>query len=172
MTEKAKISLLYFATLAGIVMLIGSLFLAPYSKCRSPAISGFLYALFSPTCHQMPSRCFFVYGYPLTVCARCLGIYCGFLLGTLVLPFFNGLSNTNVPKAKTFILLSLPIVSDAAGNFLGIWSSPNWIRLLTGILWGIALPFYFLAGLVDLLLRKKEKSIPPKKRSEQSRIPG
>lgn len=163
MTIKTKISLLYFSTLAGIIALMGTIFLAPYLKYRSHALSGFLYALFSPTCHQIPSRCFSLYGYPMAVCARCLGIYGGFFLGTLIVPFFKRFSTLDLPKAKTFILVSLPIAVDAAGNLLQIWSSPNWIRLLTGILWGTMLPFYLLTGLMDLLLRKKGKSFSPKK---------
>jgi uncharacterized membrane protein len=162
MTIKTKTSLLYFTTLAGLAAWIGGIFLAPWLKYRSQDLSGFLYALFSPTCHQIPSRCFSFYGYPLAVCARCLGIYCGFLLGTLILPFSTRFSTLDLPKAKTFILISLPIAVDAAGNVLQIWSSPNWIRLLTGILWGILLPFYLLTGLMELLLRKKGKSYPPR----------
>jgi uncharacterized membrane protein len=157
MTSKTKIAFIYFITLIGIITWIGGIFLAPYLKSQSSPFSGFLYAVFSPTCHQIPSRCFYAYGYPAAVCARCLGIYCGFLFGTLIFPFTKGFSPIDFPKAKTFILISIPIVIDTAGNFLRIWTSPDWVRFLTGILWGIILPFYFLAGLTDFLLHNRKE---------------
>jgi uncharacterized membrane protein len=45
---------------------------------------------------------------------------------------------------------------DAAGNLLGIWTSLNAVRFLTGIVWGLILPFYFLVGLLDYILHKKK----------------
>lgn len=34
----------------------------------------------SRICHQHPDRCFYVFGQPLALCARCLGIYSGFVI--------------------------------------------------------------------------------------------
>ena len=159
MTAKKKIILIYLITLIGIIVWIGSIFLAPYLKSLSSPFSGFIYAVFSPTCHQISSRCFHAFGYPMAVCARCLGIYSGFLLGTLFYPVVKGVTAPSLPKARTFILISIPIVLDAAGNLLNIWTSPDWVRFLTGILWGLILPFYFLAGLADYLLRRGKKPL-------------
>lgn len=155
MTTKAKFVLIYSVTLTGIITWIAVIFLAPYLKSQSSPFSGFIYAIFSPTCHQIPSRCFYAFGHPLAVCARCLGIYCGFLLGISIFPFVKGFGTPALPKAKTFILLSIPIVLDTGGNLLGIWTSPDWVRFLTGIVWGLILPFYYLAGLADFFLREK-----------------
>ena len=122
MTPKAKIVIIYFVNLIGIIAWLGGIFLTPYLKSQYSPLSSFLYAIFSPTCHQIPSRCFNVFGYPLAVCARCLGIYAGFSIGTLIFPALRGFSTLNMPKAKTFILFSLPIVMSTAGNFMQIWS--------------------------------------------------
>jgi uncharacterized membrane protein len=157
MTAKTKLVLIYIFTLTGIIIWIGTIFLAPYLKSQSSPFSGFIYAVFSPTCHQISSRCFYAFGYPVAVCARCLGIYSGFLFGTLFYPVVKGSSAPTLPKARIFILLSIPIVLDAAGNLLNIWTSSDWARFLTGLLWGLILPFYFLAGLTDYLLRRREK---------------
>jgi uncharacterized membrane protein len=35
-------------------------------------------------CHQNPSRCLLIDGHPLALCARCLGVYAGFLSWPLV----------------------------------------------------------------------------------------
>ncbi len=158
MTAKSKIILIYFATLSGILIWLAALFYAPYLKSQSSPYSGFLYALFSPTCHQIPSRCFYAFGNPVAVCARCLGIYAGFTLGTIIFPFVKGFSKPSMPKAKTLILLSLPIFIDATGNLLGLWASSGWVRLLTGAILAVILPFYFLAGLTDYLLRNKKRT--------------
>ena len=157
MTKKTKIAFVYIITLIGIITWIGAIFYAPYLRSQSSPFSGFLYAVFSPTCHQIPSRCFYAFGYPAAVCARCLGIYCGFLLGILIFPLTKGFASPTLPKAKTFILISIPIIIDAAGNLLGIWISSDWVRFITGILWGLILPFYFLAGLTDYFLHKKQR---------------
>ncbi len=154
MKMKTKIAVIYIVTLTGITIWIGAIFGAPYFRSQSSSFSGFLYAVFSPTCHQIPARCFYIFGYPMAVCARCFGIYSGFLLGTLIFPLIKGFSAPAMPKAKTIIFISIPIVIDAGGNLLGIWASSDWIRFLTGTVWGLALPFFFLAGLTDYILNK------------------
>jgi uncharacterized membrane protein len=156
MAAKNVIILIYILTLLGIILWIATIFLAPYLASESSPFAGFIYALFSPTCHQIPSRCFFVFGYPLAVCARCLGIYAGFLGGTLVYPFLKGFHSPSLPRAKNFIFVSFPIVLDTAANLVGIWKSSEWLRFLTGLLWGIILPFYFLAGFSEVFLRKRK----------------
>jgi len=158
MTAKTKFTIIYIATLIGILLWIGALFYAPYLKSISSPFSRFLYAVFSPTCHQNPSRCFYAFGNPVAVCSRCLGIYAGFFLGTLIFPLVKGLSTPVMPKAKTLILLSIPIFIDATGNLVGLWTSPIWVRFLTGFIWAIILPFYFLAGLADYILHKRKHS--------------
>lgn len=157
MTTKTKIAFIYITTLIGIITWIGAIFYAPYLKSQSSPFSGFLYVVFSPTCHQIPSRCFYAFGYPAAVCARCLGVYSGFLLGALIFPVVKGFSTPTMPKAKTIILISIPIIADTAANILGVWTSTHWVRFVTGILWGLILPFYFLAGLTDYFLRKKKR---------------
>jgi uncharacterized membrane protein len=157
MTVQRKIIFIYLITLIGGLIWIAAIFYAPYLKSQSSPFSGLLYAAFSPTCHQIPSRCFYAFGYPAAVCARCLGIYTGFFLGSLLFPFVKGFSSVTMPKAKTLILISLPIFVDAAANIIGIWTSHHWVRFITGSLWGLILPFYFFAGITDIMLRKGKK---------------
>jgi len=156
MTAKNKIILVYFSTLTGITIWLGTIFLAPYLESESSRFAGFIYALFSPTCHQIPNRCFYVFGYPMAVCARCLGIYTGFFTGTLIYPFLKGFSSHSLPQTRILILVSVPIVLDTAANFLGMWTSAGWVRFLTGQAWGTILPFYFLTGLSDYFIRRRQ----------------
>ena len=146
-----KILLVYFATLFGILVFIGLIFLAPYFNNRSSILGNIIYLVFSPLCHQNASRCFYFLGYPLAVCARCLGIYIGFMLGTFLYPAVRGFSSIYLPQTKLFLCLSAPVVLDTLGNFLLIWSTPGWIRFVFGLTWGWILPFYFITGVVDFL---------------------
>jgi len=155
MSTKNKIFFVYLLTLTATLFWLVLIFLAPYLRSKSSPLAGFLYALFSPTCHQIPSRCFKTFGYPLAVFTRCLGIYAGFLAGTLVYPVIRGFSAPPLPRVKILVCFSAPIVVDTAGNFLSIWSSSGEARFLTGFFWGIILPFYVLAGVTDCILRSK-----------------
>jgi uncharacterized membrane protein len=155
MRRKNKILLIYFLTACGIIVWLFLIFLAPYLKSRSSVWNTYVYALFSPFCHQIPSRSFSVFHHPLAVCARCLGIYLGFLVGIALYPFVKGYSEISLPKAKTFIFVSLPIVIDTAGN-LFLWMSPSWLRFLLGAVWGVILPFYFIAGIADYFVNIRQ----------------
>jgi uncharacterized membrane protein len=145
-----KIHTIYFLTLLGVILWIAAVFTAPYLKSQSSVFGNLIYAIFSPTCHQIPSRCLTLYGNPLAVCTRCLGIYIGFFLGTSLFPVLGQLSSEALPKAKLLILMSLPIVIDTASNVVSLWASPHWLRLATGLIWGAILPFYFIPGITDV----------------------
>jgi len=154
---KNRILLVYLASLGGILAWLGAIVLAPYLRSRGNPLGKFLYFCFSPVCHQIPGRSFSTFGYPMAVCARCLGIYSGFLAGMGFYPLLRGFAELRLPKMKIFLAFSLPIVADTAGNLLGLWASTNVLRLATGILWGAVLPFYFVTGLAELASRAKKR---------------
>lgn len=166
MKTKSKILSVYIFCLVGIIIWIGAMFLAPYLRCESLPSNFFVYAIFSPVCHQIPSRSFHVFGYPLAVCVRCLGIYFGFFVGTALYPILQGFSSLTLPKNRAFLILSFPIVLDTIGNFFHIWSTSNGMRFAIGFLWGIILPFYFILGIADLILHFTQKKGRNKKSLE------
>jgi uncharacterized membrane protein len=145
---------LFTVTLAGALAWLSAIFVAPYLMRRAPGAANFVYGLFSPVCHQIPARCLTFQGYPLAVCGRCLGIYAGFLAGLLLYPFARGFSRIALPSGRLFLALSIPIGLDFAGGLTGIVASPIGVRFATGILWGSILPFYFMAGVSEFLLRR------------------
>ncbi len=155
-----KVILIYMLILAGAVLLMTTIFMAPFLKSKLPFVSDLLYAVYSPLCHQNPSRCFVFFGYPLAVCTRCLGIYAGFLLGTCFYPLFRNLRIQSLPRREVLIALSLPIVIDATGNLILLWMTNEWIRLFTGVLWGSILPFFLIPGLIDMVLNKISSAKP------------
>jgi len=141
---------IYFLILLGIVFWIAAVFAAPYLKSQSSPYGKLIHDVFSPTCHQIASRCLTLYGHSLAVCSRCLGIYAGFFFGTILFPLFRGFSSESLPKVRIFILMSFPIAIDVAANVVSLWSSTHWLRLSTGLIWGVILPFYFIPGIMDV----------------------
>ena len=146
----------YVLTVAGTAIWILAIFLAPVLAGRGSAgAARLIYAAFSPICHQVPGRCFTFHGHPLAVCGRCLGIYTGFAAGLVLYPFVRGFSKLELPSARVFLPLTLPMAVDGAAGILGIWTSPIGLRFATGIVWGTVLPFFFVTGLADLLLARR-----------------
>jgi uncharacterized membrane protein len=154
--SSAAVGLIYGLTAVGSLLWLGGIFLAPYLRSHSSPGQGLIYFLYSPFCHQIPARCFHVFGAPLAVCARCAGIYSGFFVGVGLYPLWRGFHRVELPASKVFILMSLPIVLDSAGNFLRLWQTSNWVRLATGILWGVILPLYLITGLADLVTSRRK----------------
>jgi len=145
----------YILTFILFAVFLSGIFLAPWLRSRSSVWASLVYTVYSPFCHQIPDRSLSCFGYPLSVCTRCLGINLGFLLGLVIYPFIRGWRQVRVPEKKVFFLLSAPIVLDTAANFIKLWRSPNAVRLATGLLWGVLLPFYFITGVVDFLRRRR-----------------
>lgn len=98
-------------------------------------------------CHQLPERSPVFYDtivFPL--CFRCAGLYIGFLCGYLSLGLGGGFCR-RFPSLGAAVAASFSVVPlwfDGWGNFLHLWSSPAWLRGLTGLTAGAALPFLTL----------------------------
>lgn len=157
MTHQNRVRFVYLTTLIGVSLLIGSILMAPFLKQIDSPLGGVLYSAFSPVCHQIESRCIFLFGFPLAVCARCFGIYVGFLAGILTYSCVRGFTDLRMPKTKYFFLVSLPIVLDTSGNFWGLWSSPSWLRFIFGSIWGHILPYYFITGVCEFVFHLKKR---------------
>jgi uncharacterized membrane protein len=143
----------------GVTLWLALIFLAPWLAARGASSSArVIYAAFSPTCHQIAGRCFALGGQPLAVCGRCLGIYAGFAAGLALYPFVRGFSKLALPKARLFLLLTLPLAVDGTAGLLGVWRSPIGLRFATGLLWGTVLPFYFVTGVADLVRTRRERA--------------
>lgn len=147
--------MVYALTAAGTLAWLVGIILAPYLRSRGVRWGPLLYALYAPVCHQLPTRSLRAWGFPLGVCARCLGIYIGFGAGILAFPFVRGFRRVHRPDARIFLALSAPIILDTAGNFLGIWAASSPVRLATGFLWGLILPDYLITGFAELRFRRR-----------------
>jgi len=86
---------------------------------------------FALVCHQRPERSFWMFGAPVAVCARCLGIYLGAAFGLLLRLSRRGAILLLIGAAALNLL-------DAASESFGLHS--NWLeaRFVLGLLLGAA----------------------------------
>ncbi len=88
-------------------------------------------AFFSKLCHQRPDRVLYLFGAPTAVCARCLGIYAGAAVGSL-LRLKHRLAFRCLGAALALNLL------DVAAESIGLHGNMPLLRLLIGATLGIA----------------------------------
>jgi len=157
--ERRTLIRLYAATLAAGLLWMAAIMLAPWLAGRAPRMAAYLYACFTPLCHQLPERSFSLFGHPLAVCARCTGLYAGALAGLIGYPRFRGFAAVRLPDIRLLLLLATPIAADAAARWIGLWSSGNTVRFLTGFAAGSLLPYYFLTGVGEWLLSRRHIEI-------------
>jgi uncharacterized membrane protein len=119
-------------------------------------LAGVVRIFFSPICHQIPERSFFINGHPLAVCARCTGIYAGFFLGLLIYPFHKIPGDFNAPPIRVLWIAALPTASEWLLSHTCGLDSSNWVRCSAGAVIGAALAFWVLPAVFELLGIKKQ----------------
>ncbi|GAB4093321.1 DUF2085 domain-containing protein [Flaviaesturariibacter terrae] len=85
------------------------------------------------SCHRKPERSFFWKGRQFPVCARCTGIY----LGYLTFPFFN--FEFWYLASGWALLLMAPTIIDGLTQAYLRRESTNWLRFSTGLAAGTGL---------------------------------
>jgi uncharacterized membrane protein len=134
---------------------VGLVLLAPLLRAEGwPLLSLAVYKGFAGACHQMPERSFHLRGFPLAVCARCLGLYAGCLAGVVAYPLARGLARTEVPRRAWLLLAAVPTSIDFLLGVTGLWENTHWSRFLTALVLGAAAAFYVVPGVVELASRR------------------
>jgi uncharacterized membrane protein len=121
---------------------------------------------FSPICHQDPSRSICVAGKPLAVCARCAGIYLGFILAVAALWMFRRRPG-EISRPVMIGCLAPMALEAVSSKILGLGTG-QWIRAASGIpagalaAWGvwIALTELFQTVNIQPLKLKGSKVMP------------
>ena len=119
----------YWLLVAGSLAWLALVFLAPWARSQDWTWGGLLYFFFRPICHQMAERSFSCFGYPLAACHRCVGLYAGFTVGLLVLPYLHGLRAFLLARSRVILLFFAPLAIDVA---LYKWNVPM-SRFATGL---------------------------------------
>lgn len=109
-------------------------FAAPLRQSTGGFPNGeFIYRLLSLICHQLPSRSFWILGFPCGLCSRCLLGYFGIALAAL----FVSRPQKYSRRALLGIVLLLPVILDISiWNAIG-YQSGNPARAVTGLTGGI-----------------------------------
>ncbi|HHN82026.1 MAG TPA: DUF2085 domain-containing protein [Methanomicrobia archaeon] len=123
---------------------VGGILLAPVLASHGSELAPYVYESYARVCHQRLERTMVVMGEPMAVCARCFGIYAGFLLGTVLYPLYARLEKRGPPDIRHVLVAVLPLAIDGGTQLLGLRESTNVIRLLTGGLFGIVFVQYFI----------------------------
>ena len=96
-------------------------------------LAGVLYLFGSTICHQIPERSFHVDGAQLPVCARCLGIYLGGVLG-----FASGVAGIRARDRRLLIAGAVPTMLTVALEWMGLWFPSNAVRAAAAVPLGAA----------------------------------
>jgi uncharacterized membrane protein len=136
--------------------------LAPWLRSRGLFLwAQAVYQLFGAACHQIPERSFHFRGFPLAVCARCVGMYVGAAAGLLAYPLLRRpLARTDAPPRAWLLLAALPTSLDFLLGVLGFWENTHASRFSTALLLGAASAFFIMPGLADLASRNFRQFFP------------
>lgn len=114
-----------------------------------------------PVCHQLPEHSLFAGGLQYPLCARCTGIYLGFLTGVAGLAIQGRLRAGRLPSGGTLAVLFLAIglmAADGFNSLLGasgdsrlLYETTNLLRITTGLSAGVALSLLLVPMLNDSL---------------------
>jgi uncharacterized membrane protein len=96
-------------------------------------------------CHQIEDRSLVVAGEALAVCARDTGIYIGIFSTLIYLHIFKRNKRITIPSIRISLLLLLflvPLIVDGVGSYTHLFATNNLRRLITGITFGLVLPYF------------------------------
>lgn len=148
-------------------------FLAPYLMAigmERPA--KIIYMLYRLTCHQLPDRSFFAFGYQVALCARCSSLYLSFWSVGLLYGLWRSTPlsrryHLSPLGIKLLFLLALPLILDGTIQLLGLWESNNILRTITGALAGGGFGL-FAYPLLDRGFRQVEVGLNHRREPSQS----
>lgn len=143
--------LVWLVLAAFAILLVGSIVLAPFMRSGGgdSMSAQIIYQTFGHFCHQIPERSFHVAGEPFAVCARCFGIYAGFLAGVLSFPLWRRATQRYFVSRWWLIAALLPMCFDFALEFFGVWHNTHTSRVITGAILGVVAAVYVVPGLID-----------------------
>lgn len=130
---------------------LAMVFVPPWAASHSSGLTALLYGIYSPVCHQISERSFQCFGFPLGACHRCVGLYGGFLLGLVAMPWLPRLTAWLFDYPRRMAFFALPIVAD---YFL--WQNVWWSRGLSGLLAAFPVSLFVWAALTQLYQQRQQ----------------
>lgn len=135
------------------IFLLGAIF--PTFAQELPA-SGIWSGAYGFFCHQLPERLLTIGGKPSALCVRCVSIYSAVLAVGLI---YCGLWRfPSLERYRYLVIFLTPILLDGLTQMLGLRTSGNILRVLTGLLAGAAIAVY-LFPLLDRVARDAARAL-------------
>lgn len=100
--------------------------------------------LFRLMCHGLPQRSLELFGTPMPLCARCVGIYGGMLAGIALFVLLPVVRERIMRRAA--LLAVMPLALDGLTQLTGLRESTNPLRLVTGAIAGLAFGLWILSA--------------------------
>jgi uncharacterized membrane protein len=120
--------------------------LAPlFQEYRIYEVSEPLYKFGGFVCHQLPTKCIWLFNRPMGLCGRCFGIYTGVFLVSLVLL----VKNLTISTSRVALFM-IPMSIDIGAKILG-WHGTRVTSFLTGFLGAIG-----IVGFIVFFMTKRE----------------
>ena len=147
-----QVSRRYCLLLSGAVLWILLIVAAPWATLENPLAGKYLYLFFSGICHQEADRCFHYQGLPLAVCARCLGLYLGFVLGLIGSALLAGFRKTLLAHPRLLLVFLFPMAVDL------LLPNNHWSRLITGMIASFPVAFFVHLAVEQMQLKSLRRT--------------
>jgi uncharacterized membrane protein len=140
MKRDTKIVLAFIAGIPAVIL--GAASLCTWAIANGASMQWRL--LFRMMCHGKVERCLELFSTPMPICARCVGIYGGMLLGILAF-WAVPLMRERVMRWVAFAAVT-PLALDGVTQLIGLRESTNDLRIATGVIAGLAFGFWILSA--------------------------
>ncbi len=110
--------------------------LAPFmAHIEKYDLSAHLTFLYIYSCHQQPDRSFWIFNYPIAICARCYGVYMATMIGSIFACFEKLKINNKI--IFVLILVSCMDLLINLGMGFRAFNTGNITRFIVGVFIGI-----------------------------------
>jgi uncharacterized membrane protein len=133
-----------YVILAAVTLWFALLVVTPMLPAQLAAA---MYAIGAFICHQRPERSFHVDSIQLPVCARCVGIYAGAVLGVAM----HLAPRWRLPVRPRALLVAagVPTLGMVALEAAGLWDTSNAARAAAGIWLGVGVAMAVVPSIAD-----------------------
>ena len=109
----------------------------------APRVAALTYAGGALICHQQPARSFHLDGAQYPVCARCMGLYVGAVLGVLGWCVIAGVKSAPSARGRrivandwlrrALVVVAMPTLVSVALAWMGVWDGTNVVRAVFAV---------------------------------------
>lgn len=136
-----------------LILFIGIAALAPVGYALGlTGPSAEVFTIYRFFCGQTPSHSFYIAGYQMCLCSRCLAIYSSLLAFGLLLALIRYTPRRGFIRPiswKLWVMGMVPMALDGGTQLFGLHESNLALRLLTGIIFGVMTAWFILPQIED-----------------------